>query len=242
MLARERLDVAFAKGVDDFFAARALDIAHVLHEREHGNLHQSCHMHGFFDDHAHQLLRRGDNHDAVHGDRLKHRQRNVSRSRGHVDEHHVHIAPEHIRPELLDGARNDRPAPDDRVGFVFEQQVHAHNLDARLAHHGVDALIGAFRAGMQTKRLRNRRAGDIRIQDGGAVTAPAHQNGEHGGDDGLANAALAADHADDSLHMRHDMRVFEHAGFFAAGAGGSATGTIVGAVFHMTWFSFILIF
>ena len=228
--------------MDDLFAARALDIAHVLHEREHGNVHHACHVHGFFHDHTHKLLGRGDDHDAVHRDRLKHRQRNVARSRRHIDEHHVHIAPEHVRPELLDGARDDRPAPDDGVGFVLQQQVHAHDRNARLAHHGEDALIGAFRAGMEAKRLRNRRAGDVRVQNGGAIAASTHQNREHGGDDGFANAAFSADHADDLLDMRQCMRVFEHAGFFAAGAGGSATGAIMCAIFHMYRVSFIWIF
>ena len=68
----------------------------------------------------------------------------------------VVIAPLHVRPELLDRAGDDRAAPDDRIGLVLQQQVHAHGLDAGFADHRVDggvrslgALVQAEHAGIE---------------------------------------------------------------------------------------------
>ena len=67
---------------------------------------------------------------------LEHRQRHVAGSGRHIHEQIVHLAPDHVGPELLDGAGDDRAAPDDRGrSRSRSEQVQAHDLDAGLWSH-----------------------------------------------------------------------------------------------------------
>ena len=189
-------NVALAEHVDFFAAVRAQDIAHVFHKAQHGNVHHIGHVHGLGDDQAHQLLRAGHYDDAVHRQRLEHRQRYVARARGHVHKQEIHILPDDLLPELLDGARNDGPAPHDRVAFVLQQQVHAHHVDACAALYGIAAHFVRMGAAVDTEQLRDAGAGDVGVQHAGLIAAAVQQHGQHGGCHALADAALAADDAD----------------------------------------------
>ena len=46
-------------------AVGAFEAAHVLNDAEHRNVHKLCYVNGLGHDHGHQLLRRGDDNDAV---------------------------------------------------------------------------------------------------------------------------------------------------------------------------------
>ncbi|MPN50959.1 hypothetical protein SDC9_198599 [bioreactor metagenome] len=83
-------------------------------------MHHFSHLDGFGNDHRNKLLRRSNDHNSVDAQRLEYRQRNVSRSRRHVDEHVIDIAPDHIGPKLLHRSAKNRAAPDHRIGVVFQ--------------------------------------------------------------------------------------------------------------------------
>ena len=84
----------------------------------------------------------------------------------------------------------------------------------------------------QAERLRDGRAGDVGVQDGGFVVAALHQNGHQGSHHGLADAALAADNANDFLDVAELVRRRGKLILSRAGrAVRAAAATIVGAIF-----------
>lgn len=158
-----------------------------------------------FDDHGNEFLRRRDDQDAVHGQGLEDCQRNVTRSRRHVDEHVVDVAPDDVSPELFYSTGNDRAAPYDRSGSVFEQEVHGHDFDARLGRNRIDTVFVACRMVRQAEDLRNRRARDIGVEDSRLEAAALHFNSHKGRYQGFTDAAFAADNSDDMLDVRAGM-------------------------------------
>lgn len=137
--------------------SRADQVAHVLHNAHNRDVHQFRHLAGFFYNHRNQVLRGGDNDDAVYRQRLKDGQRNIAGSRRHVDEHIVHSAPDNIAPELFDGAGDDRASPDDRVVGVLQQEVDRHDLGALGGQARINAQLGALRAAGDAEDLRDGR-------------------------------------------------------------------------------------
>ena len=65
-----------------FAAVGADNIAHVFHDAENGYIHHFCHTHGLFHYHAHQLLGRGNDDDAVHRQGLEGAQGHVAGAGG----------------------------------------------------------------------------------------------------------------------------------------------------------------
>ena len=92
------LRLALAEEVDLLAAVGTGEVAHVLNQTDDGDVHHLRHLHGLLDDHADQILRRGDDDHAVDGQGLEHVQCHVARSRRHVDEHIVDIVPAGRRP------------------------------------------------------------------------------------------------------------------------------------------------
>ena len=165
--------MAGAEDVMHLAALVALEAGHVLHQTQHRHVHHLRHAGGLFDDHLHQLLRRGDEDDPVHRQGLEEGEGHIARSRRHVHEHIVHIAPHDVRPELLDRAGDDRAAPDHGVGLVFQEQVEADDADARLALGGDDAVVRAHQLGVDVERLGDGGAGDVGVEDGRFIAAAA---------------------------------------------------------------------
>lgn len=225
-------DVALAEDGQFFMTMRTFKIAHVFDEAQDWDVHHFRHVQCFFDDHGNEFLRRCDDQDAVHGQGLEDRQRDVARSRRHVDEHVVDIAPDDIGPELLYCAGNDRAAPYDRSRCVFEQEVHGHDLDARLGRYRIDTVFIARSVVGQAEDFRNRRARDIGIEDSRLEAAALHFNSHEGRYQGFTDAAFAADDSDDMLDVRAGMRSSLQAlGLCAFSAGAAAAGTVVCAIF-----------
>ena len=100
-------------------AVGALEIAHILNNAENGDLHHLSHFDRLFNDHADQLLGRGDNYNAVERNALENSQRNVAGSRRHIYKHVVYVVPKYVRPELLYRSRYHWRAPYNGVGVVF---------------------------------------------------------------------------------------------------------------------------
>ncbi len=84
---------------------------------------------------------------------------------------------------------------------------------------------------MQAERLRNGRAGHVRVQNGGFIAATAQEHRKHRGDNGFADAAFAAYNADDAAYVGKRVEGLVQIGLFAVGAAGRTAGTIVGAGF-----------
>ena len=84
---------------------------------------------------------------------------------------------------------------DDQVSVVDASQIH--DADSGFAGHGIQALFSAFGTGVQAKLLGDGRSRDVRVQNGGPIPRPLSHNGHQGGDEALADTALAADDADD---------------------------------------------
>ena len=160
-------------------------------------MHHLGHAYGLGHDHGDKLLRRGDDHDAVHRQGLEDRQGHVARSGRHVDEQIVDIFPHDVRPELLDGAGDDRAAPDDGVGLVREQEVDGHDLDAGAGAVGIQEVLAAHGAAVDAEGLRDGRAGDVGIEHGRLMAAALHLAGEQARHEALADAALAGHDGDD---------------------------------------------
>ena len=70
-------------------------------------------------------------------------------------------------------------------------------------------IIGIFSsAGMDTKAFRNRRSGDIRIQNSGVIAAAAHLYSHHGSNQAFSYAAFAADDPDNFLYVADRIEFF----------------------------------
>lgn len=107
VLCRDLVDVAFAVDLERLTAARALDIAVIFDETEHGHVHHFRHFDRFGDDHGDELLRGGNDDDAVKRDGLEHRERCVAGSGGQVNKHIIDFIPDDVAPELLDDTGDD---------------------------------------------------------------------------------------------------------------------------------------
>ena len=138
----------------------------------------------FFDDHADELLRGGDDDDAIHREGLEYGKGDIAGAGGHIDEHEVHVLPVDIGPELADRPGNDRAAPDDGIAFLLQQQVDGHDLGTEAGDGGQHDLAEAFGLFPDAERLRDAGTGDIGIEDGGAVAQPLHTDGQQTGDEG----------------------------------------------------------
>ena len=127
---------------------------------------------------------------------LEDRQRHVAGAGRHIDEHEVHVLPQHVRPELGDGPGDDRAAPDDGLGLFLQDQVHAHHLHAAAAGHGQQVLVRAVGVLGDAEGRGDGGTGDVRVQHGAVVAPALHLGGQQARHQGLAHAALAGDHGD----------------------------------------------
>ncbi len=78
---RRFVNMTSAENLAAFTAMRALVIGHVFNNAEHGDIHHARHVHGLFNYHGNEILRRGNNNDACNRQGLEHRQGNIARSR-----------------------------------------------------------------------------------------------------------------------------------------------------------------
>ena len=208
------------------------EIAHVFDEAEDGDVHDFRHLQGLFDDHGDELLRRRDDEDAVDRQGLEYCQGDVARSRRHVDEHVVDIAPDDVGPELFYGAGNDRSAPYDGSRRVFQEYVHGHDFNARFCFYRENAVGVSCSPFCQAEGLRDGRAGDVGVEDSRLKAAALHLYGHEGRDEGFTYAAFAADDGDDVFYVRSFMGLsLEALRLRAAGAFAAAAGAVVIAIF-----------
>ncbi len=226
------MGLANAEEGDLLAAVGAEEAAHVLHHAYDGDVHALGHLHSLFHHHAYQLLGGGDDDDAVQGQGLEDRQGHVPGARRHVHKEIVHI-PDDVRPELGGHAADDGAPPKDRVRLVVQQEVHAHELDARAGLHGEHPPLVPHGPLVDAESLGDRGAGDVRVQDAGLVALPPGQHRKLTGDHGLADAALAGDDAEDFAYPGVGVvGLAQVLGRGALGAGFAAGAAIVGAFCH----------
>ena len=109
------------------------------------------------------VLRGGDDEDLGAGDQLGDRDRDVAGARRQVEQQHVEVAPEDVGEELLQGAVQHRPAPDDRLvaGDEHADRDDLHAVRERRQDHVVDLGRAAARrracGGSRSRRCRRRR-------------------------------------------------------------------------------------
>ena len=229
--------MAFAENRMLRAAVRAAEIAVVFHKTEHRHLHHVGHAYRFPHNHGHQLLRRGDDNHAVYRQGLEYRQRNVPRSGRHIDKHIIDVLPDHIRPELLHRARDDRAAPEHRVAGIVQQEVNGHNLNTRSAHGRMQARLlrpGTF---LHTEGFGDGGPSDIRVQNCRAHSAALHRGGQHGRDGTLADAALSGHNGNDLLYLGLFIQSGEKALFCPFAAVFAAGSAIAAAIFTHNRFS-----
>lgn len=216
MTKRDVLYVAVAENLDFRTAIGADDVAHVFDESEYGHGHHGRHVYGFFDDHRNEFLRRSDNDNTVERDRLEHGKRNVSRSRGHIDEHKVHVAPDDVRPELFNHTRDHRTAPDDGIGLVLHEQIKRHDFSAFRADGRQNPEIVAFGFCLDSEHFGNRRTGDVRVEHGGFIAEPFGNDRAESSHHRLAHAAFSGHDADHFSDAAEFVRLFDHRFLFRA--------------------------
>ena len=140
----------------------------------------------------------GHDDDAVHRQGLEHVQGYVAGSGRHIHEHIVHVLPQHVAPELLHHAADDRAAPDDGVSLVAPAAglrssagCRCSVMTGRMASSVAAARPWMPKAlGMEGPVMSASSTRDV-------VAAALHGDGQLAGDHGLADAALAGHHAVD---------------------------------------------
>ena len=150
----------------------------------------------------------------------------------HTDKQEFIIAPDDIRPELLDCAGNDRTAPDNRVLRIFQQQIDAHNIRAELRSDRKNTGLIALGALLDAKHFRHRRTRDIGIEDTDRMTAALYGDRSQRRNQRLSDAALAADDRDHLADLAQFMRFFMQVLRLTARASLSAGRTVVCAFAH----------
>ena len=195
-------------------------------------MHQFGHLQGLFDNQGNQFLRRCNDEDAIDGQALEYGQGDIARSRRHIDEHVVDVAPEYVGPELFDRPGNDRSSPYDRRGRIFQEDIHGHDFDAAFGDDRIDTGFTARSPVGDTEYFRDGRAGDIGIEDSCLKATAVHLDGHEGRDQGFTDAAFATDDGDDVFDMGAFVGLCQQALWFrTAFAVAGAAGTVVITVF-----------
>ena len=218
-----------------FFAAvRAFEIAEIFHDGQHGNVHHLCHVAGFFHNHAYQFLGGCDDNDAVYRHGLENGEGNVSGSRGHVNQQKIHVAVNHIGPELLDSSGNNGAPPYHGVGFILQQQVDGHDFDTHAGLHGEHTPVCHKSLPVKAEGFGDGRSRYVCVQNRYLFARAPQRHGQQGSDHGFAYAAFAADNAYDFFNMTFFMgRLFERGRILPFTAAGAAVSTIVITICHL---------
>ncbi len=184
----------------EFMALAAIgtkEITEIFNHTKDRDVHHLRHPNGLCNDHTDQILGRGDHNNSVYGKRLEYRQRNITGSWRHIHEQIIQFTPADIRPELLDHAGNYRATPQNRICFVFRQEIQAHNGNSGAGHSRQNSVFASNRPFVDSKCLGDGWTGNIRVQNTNAIAHARHSYSQLAGYHAFSNAALAADNAND---------------------------------------------
>ena len=155
------------------------------------------HVHRLRHDQPSEVLGGEDEDHPVDRDRLEHRQGDVARPRGHVDQQVVERAPVDALEELQDEPRDQRPAPDDGRPLVLHQELGGDDADPGRGARRLDPLsVVGERAG-QPEQLGDRGSGDVGVEDADRRPTAAQLRGEQRRGRRLPDTALPGSDRDD---------------------------------------------
>ena len=144
------------------------------------------------------------NHRTVHLDLRDHRQVNITRSRGHINQQKVQAAPHSLMQKLLQGICGHCSAPHQRIVGI-DEEADRHQLDVHtLSRHDVVVAILLHCVGqiiLHAKHLVLRGAVNISIQHAHAVTHITQRECEVGRNGRFAYATLTRCYGDDLAHF-----------------------------------------
>ena len=98
----------------------------------------------------------------------------TSRSGRHIDKQEVHVVPYNVRPELLDGLRDDRTAVNNRIVLMRQYQIDRDHLYTAFAACRKNAFLAALELTVYAEGLGDRRTGDVGIQHTAGITLARH--------------------------------------------------------------------
>ena len=189
-----------ATGAEDLVALAvvAREEAHVLDDAMdlHVDLRLAGHCRRALGDALRGRLRCRDDVDLGAGEVLGHRQRNVARAGGHVDEQEVGLAPVDVGEELLERLVQHRAAPHDGA-LLLDHEADRHGRDT-VADRRDDEAVDDRRHLLDAEHLGDGEAVDVRIENPDGEPAGGEGDGEVDRGGRLANAALAGRHAEDA--------------------------------------------
>ena len=123
-------DLCAATAAEQLFtfpALRALVVAHVLDDPEHGGVDLLKHGNPALHVQPRHLLRGGDHDTAGQRHLLHQSELGVAVSGRKVNHQDIQLPPVHTSQELADQPRDQRPAPNHR-GVVIEEEAQGHHL------------------------------------------------------------------------------------------------------------------
>ena len=122
---------------------------------------------------------------------------------------------------------------------MLQQQIHAHDVDARLTAQRNQSLLAAIRTTVDIKCRGNGGTGNVRIHHRRMFTPAAELHRQHGGNGGFSHAALTADDANDLFHAGQRICLRQQALCLTAGAAFAAGGTLPAAILAHSNSSFL---
>jgi len=128
-LLRQPLTTAGAEDRRRLPAMRAFEVRHILDDAKHGDVDALEHAGATERIAGGHVLRRRDDHRAVHLRRLNQRQLRVAGPGRHVDDEVVERPPRHVTEELSDDLHDDRTTPDRRL-IAIDEESDGDQFDA----------------------------------------------------------------------------------------------------------------
>ncbi len=180
----------------------ALQIAHVLHDAQHGHVDALEHAHpteGIANGH---LLRRRHDHCAMHERGLYQGELRVTRAWRHVDDQVIELTPHHVGQELANDFHHDWPAPD-RGLVPVDQQPETDDLEpVRFEGNHLLPLLIQFRRMMYAQHARKVRPIDVGIHEADPSAIRRESDRQVNGHRRLPDPAFSAGHRDDVAQVR----------------------------------------
>lgn len=147
----------------------------------------------------------------------------VTGAGGGVDDEVIQLAPLDVLEELLDQAVLLGAAPDDGVVAVGKHELDAHDCQVFRNPNGTPAGVAhVYRLLLDTHHLGDAGPADVRVHDADLGFGVGGEGvGEHGGEGGFADSALAAQNEDLVLDGREAGGDERDVGIGAFGGGGA---------------------
>ncbi len=204
VLLGESFTATASEDLGDFAAVPADEAGHVLDQPDHGDTQPLHHCERLADVGQGDLLGRGDEDGTADRHGLGERQLGIGGARRQIDHEVVEIAPLHVAEELLDGAADERAAPDDRL-TLRDEELDRDDLDP-VPFEGRDPVVRArLRLTVDPQHHRDVGSGDVGVEEADRCARLGQRHGKVDADRGLPDPALARGHRDDVLDPGNEL-------------------------------------